>query len=193
MATTVLYRKSSGEVLKISIQGQVFDNINGDYYGYLTDPDLPDGTNNRNILPDGTLGPLREAGAQKIAIPSAALVRDAEQFEIDGFEAYKIDDDNLQDATGAADFLENHKRFRKIFKAILKLVVINQLLEKTNVKQNAMIDQWNQYKTDVAGIANLTQFKSVVANLPTITSNLVETATLSDIKDAVIAEISKDE
>ena len=193
MSTTVLYRKSSGEVLKISLRGQMFDHINTDYFGYLIDPDLPDGENNRNKLPDGTLGPLRELGAQKIAIPSAALVRDAEQSEIDGFEAYKIEDENLQDATGAADFLQNHKRFRKIFKAILKLVVIKQLLEKSNVKQNQMIDQWNQYKTDIAGIANLTQFKDVVADLPTIQSNLIETATLSDIKDAVLAEINKDD
>jgi len=61
------------------------------------------------------------------------------------------------------------------------------------IRDSAMIDQWNDYKTAVAGINNLAQFKTAVANLPVITSNLVETATLSDIKDAVIAEISKDE
>ena len=193
MATTVLYRKSSGEVLKISIYGQMFDNINGDYFGYLTDPSLPDGTHNREILQDGILGPLRELGFQKIAIPSASEDRNSTQLEIDGFEAFKVEDDNLQDATGAADFIQKHPRFRKIFKALLKLVVIDQLLENSNVKQNEMIDQWNQYKTDIAGIANLTQFKAVVAALPAIQSNLPETATLTQIKDALLAEINKDD
>ena len=193
MATTVLYRKSSGEVLKISIKGQMFDNINSDYFAYLTDPDLPDGTNNRNVLPDGTLGPPREAGAQKIAIPSAALVRDADQSEIDTFEVFKVNDEKLMDATGATAFLETHPRFRKIFKALLKLVVINQILEKSNVKQNEMIDQWNQYKLDIASATTLGDIKTAVAALPTIESNLLETATLSQIATALKNEISKDD
>jgi len=193
MATTVLYRISSGEVLKISTRGQMFDRINTDYFEYLIDPSFPDGTNNREQFPGSVMGPLRELGFQKISIPSASEVRNATQSEIDGFESYKIDDDNLQDATGASDFLEKHKRFRKIFKAILKLVVIKQLLEKSNVKQNEMIDQWNQYKTNVAAINNLTEFKDAVASLPDIQSNLMETATLAQIKNAVLNEISKDD
>ena len=75
----------------------------------------------------------------------------------------------------------------------MKLVVIKQLLEKSNVKQNEMIDQWNQYKTNVAAINNLTEFKDAVASLPDIQSNLMETATLAQIKNAVLNEISKDD
>ena len=193
MATTVLYRKSSGEVLKISPKGQVFDFIDDTYFAYLTDPSFPDGTANRQKLGDGIISPPRELGWQKIAIPSASEVRNATQLEIDGFEAYKVNDDNEQDATGAGDLLDNHKRFRKVFKALLKQVVINQLVETSNVKQNEMIDQWNDYKTAVAGISNLNDFKNAVAALPAIASDLTETITLSQIKDAVLNEISKDD
>ncbi len=37
MATTVLYRVSSGEVYKISTKGQMFPSIDSNYFGYLTD------------------------------------------------------------------------------------------------------------------------------------------------------------
>ena len=191
MATTVLYRISSGEVLKISTRGQQFPHINTNIFEYLIDPDLPDGTDNREII-DGRLGPARSLGYQKIAIPGSNLVRDASQGEIDGFEAFKIEDDNLQDELGAKAFLSTHKRFRKIFVAILKLIV-DQLLENSNVKQNEMINQWNQYKVDVAGASNLAQIKAALAALPTITSNLPETATLATIKSQLNALISKDD
>jgi len=191
MATTVLYRISSGEVLKISTRGQQFPHINTNIFEYLIDPDLPDGTDNRPII-DDQLGPARTPGSQKIAIPGSNLVRDASQAEIDGFEALKVEDDNLQDELGAKAFLSTHKRFRKIFIALLKLIVA-QLLESSNVKQNEMIDQWNQYKIDVAAASNLGQIKTAIAALPTITSNLPETATLTTIRNQLNALISKDD
>jgi hypothetical protein len=192
MATSVLYRKSSGEVIKISTKGQVFNEVNATYFGYLIDPSLPDGVQNRELLPDGTLGPVRELGFQKIAIPASDLVRNATQGEIDNFESFKVDDDNIQDATAATSFLNSHKRFRKIFKAILKLIV-QELLERSNVKQNAMIDQWNQFKVDIGNAGNLNDIKVSVAALPEITSNLPETTTLTIIKNQLESLIDKDD
>ena len=89
-------------------------------------------------------------------------------------------------------FLEKHPRFRKIFAALLKLIV-DQVLENSNVKQNAMIDQWNQFKTDIGNASSLGDVKTSVAALPTITSNLPETATLSTIRNQLKALINKDD
>jgi len=191
MSTTVLYRKSSGEVLKISTKGQVFDRVNTTYFGYLTDPSLPDGTENREWIA-GELGERRKFGYQKIAIPASDMVRNASNDEINTFADSELDDDKQLDAIGATNFLETHPRFRKIFKAILKLIV-NQLLENSNVKQNAMIDQWNQFKIDIGNANNLADIKTSVATLPEITSNLPETATLITIKNQLNALISKDD
>jgi len=192
MATTVLYRISSGEVLKISTKGQIFDRVNNDLFGYMIDPSFPDGTDNREMLQSSVMGPLRELGYQKIAIPGSDLVRNATQGEIDGFEAFKIDDDNLQDEVGAKQFLITHPRFRKIFVGILKLLV-DQLLEKSNVKQNEMITQWNSFKSGLAGASNIAQIKAGVAALPTIDPDLAETATLQQIRNQLESMISKDD
>ena len=177
MANTVLYRISSGEVLKISTKGQIFDRINTDLFGYLVDPSFPDGTVNREVS-QSIMGPLRELGYQKIAIPGSDLVRNATQGEIDGFEA--------------KEFLITHPRFRKIFVGILKLL-IDQLLEKSNVKQNEMITQWNSFKSGMAGATSLVQVKAGVAALPTIDADLAETATSQQIRNQLESMISKDD
>lgn len=191
MATSVLYRKSSGEVKKISTKGQVFPHINITVFEYLIDPSLPDGTQNLERL-DDILGPSRQLGFQKIAIPASNLVRNATQEEIDTFAGFELEDNNQLDANGAVAFLENHPRFRKIFVGILKLLV-DQLLEKSNVKQNEMITQWNSFKSGIASANNLADIKSGVAGLPVITADLPDTATLIQIKDQLKAMISKDD
>jgi hypothetical protein len=188
---TVLYRISSGEVLKISLRGQIFDRINSNIFAYLIDPSFPDGTDNREIV-DGQLGPGRILGYQKIAIPGSGLVRNGTQEEIDGFQSLQQEDDNLQDELGAKVFLETHPRFRKIFVGILKLLV-DQLLEKSNVKQNEMITQWNQFKSGIASATSLDNIKSGVAGLPAINPNLPETATLDQIRNQLKSMISKDD
>jgi len=114
---TVLYRKSSGEVLKISPHGQKFDEINGDLFGYLSDPDFPDGKYNREIK-DEKLGPSRVKGFQKIAIPQENLVRNATQKEINSFDNYIREDEKVMDANAALNLFESHPRFRKVFKAL---------------------------------------------------------------------------
>ena len=191
MATSVLYRKSSGEVKKISTKGQVFPHINMTVFGYLTDPSLPDGTQNLERI-DNQLGLSRQLGYQKIAIPASNLVRNATQAEIDTFAGFELEDNNQLDANGAVAFLENHPRFRKIFVGILKLLV-DQLLEKSNVKQNEMITQWNSFKSGIASATSLADIKSGVAALPTIDPDLPDTATLIQIRDQLKAMISKDD
>ena len=118
---TVLYRKRSGEVLKISPKGQMFEELNGELFGYLIDPDLPDGIENRERL-DKKMGPAGVKGFQKIAIPEDNIVRNATKKEINSFDSSKQEDDKMLDLNGAIELFESHPRFRKVFKAISKSI-----------------------------------------------------------------------
>ena len=93
--TTALYRLSSNEVIKISVKNQQFAERDTAFWGVLTDPTTPDGTNVRNESTDPP-GPLRELGFAKIAEPGLNNVRNATQLEIDTFEPAEIDDDLAQ-------------------------------------------------------------------------------------------------
>lgn len=120
MPTTVLYRLSSNEVVKISQKGQSFSDRNVSYWGVLTDPPLPDGVEVREPLPDGTYGPLKQLGYAKIN--DAGTVRNATQPEIDGFAAIETDDENQQDADRAIQLFQTHPQFRKLMIAFADIV-----------------------------------------------------------------------
>jgi len=130
---TVLYRISSGEVLKISPKGQMFDKMNSDLFGYLIDPEFPNGKNNRAIL-ERKFGPARQVGYQKIAIPEDNIVRNATKKEIESFDSFKKEDEKMTDALGAIELMDKHPRFRKVFKAISKS--IEELEERIHVLES---------------------------------------------------------
>lgn len=115
MATTVLYRINGGEVYKISTNGQTFADRNTAYWGMLTDPSLPDGTNVRDET-----GALRVLGFAKIW--DGTDVRNATQAEIDGFVTSEADDDKLQDRDAARDLFQTHPRFRKLLIAFADII-----------------------------------------------------------------------
>ncbi len=120
MATTVLHRTTSGEVLKISPKGQLFADADPAYWSVLTDPPFPDGTANRDTIgPD--LGPLRQLGFQKHF--DGGDVRNATQPEIDGYQAFQDTDESLADKLEAQKFFDTHPRFRKAFKAMAVLMM----------------------------------------------------------------------
>jgi hypothetical protein len=185
--TTALYRLNGGEVIKVSLTDQPFSEVNTTYYGVLTNPDLPDGAEIRD--PSGT---ARILGYAKFAEPSGPTVRNADQTELDNFPVAQAEDENLQDSAGAKDFLNSHPRWRKLLKGLAK-VLIQQILEASNVKTNAVINQWNQYKIDVGNAASLADIKTAVAALPTINSDLTETATLSQFLTQIENQISEDD
>lgn len=118
---TVLYRRSSGEVIKISLINQPFAAVDQTYYGVLTDPPMPDGTDAREKLGDGTLGPLRQVGFSKIW--DGSEVRNSTAGEIAGFAGPEIDDINTADAAGALEVLSTHPHFRRAFTAFAKVVM----------------------------------------------------------------------
>ena len=120
MATTVLHRLTSGEVLKISPQGQLFADADPAYWGVLTDPTFTDGTDNRDAT-GAELGPLRVLGFQKHW--DGATVRNATQVEIDGYQGLQDTDEAIEDREAAQDFFDTHPRFRKAFKAMAVLMM----------------------------------------------------------------------
>jgi hypothetical protein len=190
MPTTALYRKSSNEVVKISAVGQTFDDRDSNYWGILTDPTTPDGTEVRETLANTRLGPLRVLGFAKIAEPGSNNIRNAIQAEIDTFAAAETDDNDQLDADQTGSLLENHPMWRKYSKALLK-TIIEEVLENGNVKINEMVSQWNQFKADTATASNLAQLQASVAALPEILPDLNETATVAQALSKIKAKVNK--
>lgn len=116
--TTALYRTSSNEVVKISLINQSFSDRDATYWGVLTDPTLADG----DQAVDSS-GNLRVLGIAKIALPGSNTIRNATQAEIDTFAGFQTTDESAQDAAEAINLFQTHPRFRKAFKAIVKLTV----------------------------------------------------------------------
>lgn len=122
--TRTLYRKSSGEVLKIAVEKsngtvQEFPSPprNDTIFGVGIDALHPDGTKVR----DGQ-GPLRQLGFAQIYIPASNTTRLATQPEIDTWAAAEIDDDNQLDAEQASDLLNSHPRMRKLLTAFADII-----------------------------------------------------------------------
>ncbi len=188
MATTVLYRISSNEVLKISPKGQPFSDRDTAFFGVLIDPPRPDGDVVRETLPDGTLGPMRTLGFAKIN--DTGTVRNATQPEIDAFAAPETDDGNQLDASQAQGLIDLHPLWRKIWKAVLKRVISEN--NTTNQRVEDMITQWNQHKVDVASASNLSKLKSATAALPTISPSLPQ-RTLPQAVTALKNDVDKND
>lgn len=118
MATTALYRKTSNEVVKISLSGQTFSDRDTVYWGVLTDPTLTDG----NQAVDAS-GNLRVLGTAKFAVVGSNTIRNATAPEIAAFATGQTTDESAQDASEAVAFFQTHPRFRKAFKAVCQLVI----------------------------------------------------------------------
>lgn len=189
---TVLYRINSKEVVKISLKGQTFSNRDTRYWGVLSGSVFPDGIELREQIDDNTWGPLRQLGYSKYVEEFTNTVRNATQEEINNFSTIEESDNNQQDADEALKFFNSHPRFRKAFKAFLNLI-INEVIETSNRKINEMINQWNQYKQDISNANSLTDIKTYTASLPDISSNLKETATLTQVLSKIETMINKDD
>lgn len=172
MPTTVLYRKSSGEVRKISLKGQPFDDADPAFWGVLTDPNFPDGTEDRD--PDGN---FRVLGYAKIW--DDPDVRNATQDEINTFAAFQADDENQQAAGRAAEFLSLHPQWRKLLIAFADILV----------SEFNILRQWEmEFKNEVAAATSLANLQSRVATLPDLPDR-----TLAQLKTAILNRISKDD
>jgi len=187
---TVLVRISSGEVIKISPKNQAFSDRNKTYFSVLTDPSRPDGDNLREQKLDGTEGLMRQLGFAKVAVDG--VVRNATRAEIDNFAGMQDDDDSRQDADQATSFIDIDPLWRKLIKALLKFIT-KEVIETSNVKTNALIEQWSQHKVDIANAATLADLKTATAALPMITSNLSTTITVDQAVTRLKSRITKDD
>jgi hypothetical protein len=172
MVITVLYRKNSGEVVKISQKGQTFADRNQTYWGVLADPSMPDGNQCRD---EGYN--LRVLGIAKIV--DAGTVRNATQVEIDSFPAVEDDDENQQDADGAIELFEQHPRFRKMMVAFADI-----LKDEFNILRQWQMD----FKAAVDAAGNLANLKNNIAALPDLPER-----NLAQLKTAIQNRISKDD
>jgi len=178
MATTVLYRISSNEVIKISTRGQLFSDRDTTFWGVLTDPSLPDGNEVRDNS-SSPPGPLRVLGFAKFAVVGTNTVRNATQTEIDGFAAPETDDDNQQDADRAADLGDTHPQFRRTFKAVLKGIVR---------ENNIMAGRYNALRAEMLAATSLSDLQTRVTNntqdAPTRTNQQAFDAVRTDVDKA---------
>lgn len=169
--TTALYRKSTNEVVKISLSGQSFSDRDPTYWGVLTNPTLSNG--NQAVDANGN---LRVLGIAKFAVVGTNTVRNATAGEITAFGSGETADINNQDAAEAINFFQTHPRFRKAFKALVHRIV---------TENNLQAAQWNQFRAEVAAATTLADLKTRVANnttdVPTRTDAQALTALLADV------------
>jgi hypothetical protein len=118
--TTVLYRVNGGEVVKISPTNQTFDQRELAYWAVATDPNFLDGTDLREDLGGGNLGPLRQLGYAKTI--DGADCRNATQPEIDNFVVAEDSDEAIMDREGAKDLFDSHPRMRKLMIAFADII-----------------------------------------------------------------------
>lgn len=154
MAVTAIYRKSSGEVLSIDINGRPVG-ANPAWFGVLTDPLTPDGIELQRIGPDGTPGPRRELGFSKIAEPGSNLVRNATQTEINTFAGFERQDSNQRDALRARYYLKEDPFFRRFIHAVFR-----SLLRISNVQATV----YNDLRNEMLAATSLANLKQRIAN-----------------------------
>lgn len=174
MAITAVYRKNGLEVLKVSLAGQLFASLDPVYWGVLTDPLTPNGTNVRSDV-EGVLGPMRQLGFAKVAIVGSNTVRNATAPEIAAFVTSEATDAGLQDVGAVANWFQTHPRFRRAFKALVRRIVS---------ENNLQSQKWNDYRVQVAAASTLADLKTRVAamgDLPIRTDAQGLTALMNDI------------
>jgi hypothetical protein len=119
---SALYRKSSGEVVKISHMDSTFPRHDSFYFGVMSNINAPDGMEFRERLGDGTLGPYKVFGFAKFADVATNTVRNATIQEIDTFVTEEDSDKDSQLAENAENVLIRHPVFKKIFEALVEEV-----------------------------------------------------------------------
>ncbi len=172
--TTALYRINGGEVIKISATDQTWSDRNTTYWGVLTDPSLPDGSD--------VLDPTDQArvlGYAKFADVGGNSVRNAIQAELDNFPVAQAADEDLQDAERATDLFLTHPQFRKLMTAYSDI-----LKDELNIVRGWTLS----FKAAVATAGNLGQLQSEVAALPDLGDR-----TLSQLKTAIQNRISEND
>jgi hypothetical protein len=187
MPVKALYRINGGEVTKLRDTTRTFQQqIDEGFQEVLTDPTTPDGLDVVDESGDIS-GPLKELGFAKIAEPLLGPngnVRNATAGEIAVFIQAEIDDGKAADLIQAKKQIDNNSLWRRWSKALLGLL-IDENLESTNVKVNALTDEVTALKADLVASGNYNTFKAAAALHDPPASDLKETATLPNVVQAL--------
>jgi len=188
---TALYRKNGGEGIKWSAINQPFSEADSNFFGVLTDPLTPDGTDTREPLPlvpgQARYGPRRQLGWAKIAIPATNTWRNATQAEIDLFDDAEGQDEQALDAVDARRGFERHPMLARVMWSLIRMLVNNS--NQQNARINLITSQWASMKTIMASGATVAQMRTQIAALPAIAANLPDTRTAISVAQAIRDDI----
>lgn len=187
---TVLYRKNGGEVLKYSPRNQSFAEVDTEFFGVLTDPTTPDGTDIRERV-GKQFGKYRQLGFAKRALPDENRIQNATQEEIDEWDNKEGEDDQAQDAKQAKVQLDNHPLLGRLIRALSRRLITHHV--ETNARVNQVITQWESFKADVLTAGSLTALKQDVRAMTDIRSDLPQTIELTTLMDGIRASVENDD
>lgn len=166
LATTAVYRISSGEVTAISTENNPYDNEPSDL-AVITNA----------TYPDGTTFIKRVLGSAKIL--DGTVIRNATQEEIDGFAAASINDYNIRMAAKSLKYFQSDAKFRLAIMAVIRGII------KEDNEQRLWI---RTFMEAVALSTSLADFQSRVAGL-----DIPVDRELSDAKTYILGQINKDD
>ena len=125
-STTALYRKSTGEVLRVAranAEGriQMWPQVDTRFFGVAIDPLTPDGD---KVFDDSTPigGPRRVLGWAKHYDAVTNTVRNSLQVEINSYAAGEQADRAKLDAGSAKEIAKTHPVYRKLISGIVKMI-----------------------------------------------------------------------
>ena len=137
---TVLYRKDGGEVIKISKKDQGFEDADPDFYGVMKNPRFWNGTDIRQEAldprdPNAEIGPLRQEGFAKIAIPRSNLVRNATSVEISMWKECEQREQKGRDCKSARERITTDPIEGRLFSGLLKLLALRLKEDPVDLKE----------------------------------------------------------
>lgn len=191
---TALYRINGGEVIKISEIDRTWADADADFYAVMTDPNLPDGSSLREVLPRGPglarYGPKRQLGFAKIAIPETSTIRNATQQEIDFFDSAEGTDRQAEDAIQAREQVTRHPFIARVLMALIRRLVVN--VNQQNAKTNEIVTQWEAFKSAMANEGlTVAQIRSGMDSLSEITTDLPDSLTAGQVADIIRDDIQE--
>jgi hypothetical protein len=198
---TALYRKNGGEGIKYSLINQSFAEADPTYYGVLTNPTIPNGTQIREplvIVPgQPRYGPRRQLGWAKIAIPATNTWRNATQLEIDFFDDAEGIDEQAIDAAQAREQVIKHPFVARVLWSLLRMIVASTNQQNTRinlmaVKTNLLLTQWASMKTIMNSGVSVATMRTQIGALPAIAADIPETLPASRTAAAVGQDIRND-
>lgn len=186
MVASALALTSSREILKIRLIDPIITTLRPDLFTVLVDPLFPDGTEYLSID-----GDLRVLGDSKIADFESNTVRNATASEISTFLPAYDAFENLLDAESAIDLAETNPAFRKLIKALIKVIIAN--FNATNSRVNTHSQRLEDIRANLSGSGTYGAFRTSTISLPVIPGDLSSNITLQQAAQFLRNQISEND